>query len=264
MIFAKLQYLLPKKLLSRLVGIAAKTENRLVSQLFIGLICLFYPINLQEAARTRRQDYRSFNDFFTRRLRDGIRPVSGLISSPADGTVASLGEVTEGTLIQAKGQTYLLSELLAQSDVTAFEGGSFITIYLAPHNYHRVHAPVSADLHSATYVPGDLFSVSRSTARHIPNLFARNERLVCRFRGERGPMAAVLVGAMIVAGIKPVWLDEPYRPGLGVTTEMKQSFVQGEELGQFEMGSTVVLVFSDPVPFNVAEGDTVQYGQPIA
>lgn len=263
MIFANFQRLLPKHLMSRLVGLAASSENRLISQLFIGVICLFYPIDLSEAVRTRRGDYVSFNDFFTRQLRPGIRPVSGKVSSPADGTVASLGQISDGTLIQAKNQTYPLSALLAQQDVTEYEGGSFITIYLAPHNYHRVHAAAAGELHSATYVPGDLFSVSRTTARHIPGLFARNERLVCRFRGTDGPHATVLVGAMLVAGIKPVWLDRQYKPGVHITTGMKRSFSQGDELGQFQMGSTVILVFSEPLTFTVSEGDLVRYGQAI-
>ena len=261
--FALLQRLLPKHLLSRLVGLLAESELPPVRWLFINVVCLFYDIDLTEADRGRRSDYRSFNDFFTRALKPGVRPVSGSVSSPADGTVAALGRIDRGTLIQSKNHTYSLAKLLARDDAGLFEGGSFITIYLAPHNYHRVHAACPGELHHTTYVPGELFSVNDSTARHLPDLFARNERLVCRFRTASGPQATVLVGAMLVAGIKPVWLDRPYRPRLHVTTEMKRRFSQGEELGQFQMGSTVILVFSQPRDFCVSVGDTVRYGEPL-
>lgn len=264
MIFSLIQQLLPKHLLSRIVGKVAASETPWVKSCFIRCICLLYPIDMSEAERTHLSQYKSFNDFFTRTLKPGARPISGDYCSPADGKVAASGTVHKNTLIQSKGHSYSLVTLLGDRKVEQFEGGSFMTIYLAPHNYHRVHVPITSELHQTTYIPGDLFSVSQSSAASIPNLFARNERLVCRFRTPHGDMAEVLVGAMIVAGIKPVWLAEPYLPRLQVRTEMKQSFVQGAELGQFQMGSTVILVFSRQLNLLVKEGDTVQVGQPIA
>ena len=164
---------------------------------------MLYKIDLGEAQREKTSDYRSFNDFFTRSLKPGSRAIGGTVSSPADGTVAALGNIDGDTLIQSKNHSYSLAKLIASNDIDDFSAGSFITIYLAPHNYHRVHAPWTGELHHATYVPGDLFSVNQSTALHLPHLFARNERLVCRFRTDAGPAVAVLVGAMLVAGIKP-------------------------------------------------------------
>ena len=260
--FVLLQKLLPKHLLSRIVGAIAGSENRLVKSLFINIFCLFYRIDMNEAERETRSEYRSFNDFFTRALKPGARPIHGKVSSPADGTVAALGRVTDGTIIQSKKHNYRITDLLAE-ETDEFNGGSFITIYLAPHNYHRVHVSRTSELHRTCYVPGELFSVNLNTANNLPGLFARNERLVCRFRTGDGALAQVLVGAMLVAGIKPVWLNEAYKPRLEVATELKQMFQQGEELGQFEMGSTVILLFSQAVEFSVAEGDTVKVGQSL-
>ncbi|MBT5156248.1 MAG: phosphatidylserine decarboxylase [Gammaproteobacteria bacterium] len=262
-VFAFLQRLIPKHLLSRIVGSVAKSESPLISSLFINIFCMLYRIDLGEAQREKASTYRSFNDFFTRSLKPGMRTIQGTVSSPADGTVAALGNIDGNTLIQSKNHSYSLAKLLASNDIEDFARGSFITIYLAPHNYHRVHVPWTGELHHTTYVPGDLFSVNQSTALHLPDLFARNERLVCRFRTDTGPTAAVLVGAMLVAGIKPVWLDEAYTPRLQITTKMKRVFQQGDELGQFEMGSTVILVFKERMTFSVKEGETVKYGQSI-
>ena len=262
--FSLLQRLLPKHLLSRIVGFVAASETPWIKNCFIRFICLCYPIDLSEAERTEISQYRSFNDFFTRSLKSGARPIQGDYCSPADGMVAASGTVNQNTLIQSKGHTYSLTRLLGDRKTAQFEGGSFMTIYLAPHNYHRVHVPVAAELHQTTYIPGNLFSVNQTSAASIPNLFARNERLVCRFRTEHGDMAEVLVGAMLVAGIKPVWLDEPYLPRVQVRTEMKRPFAQGAELGQFQMGSTVILVFARHLDFLVKQGDAVKVGQPIA
>lgn len=260
--FVLLQRVLPKHLLSRLVGWLAASEVGFIKSSFINVICLFYDIDLTEADRTNRRDYRSFNDFFTRSLQPGARPISGKVCSPADGTVAALGHIDGDTLIQSKKHAYSLQTLLAD-DTGDFTGGSFITIYLAPHNYHRVHVPCTAELHSTSYLPGELFSVNQNTANNLPDLFAKNERLVCRFRTGDGPMAEVMVGAMLVAGIQPVWLDRPYKPRLEVATEMKRMFHQGDELGQFQMGSTVILLFSQRTGFSVTEGQEVRMGQAL-
>lgn len=257
------QYLLPKHLLSRLVGRIAASERPWIKSTFINIFCLFYRISLEEAERQNRSDYKSFNDFFTRSLRPGARQMSGKIVSPADGTVAAMGRIDGNTLIQSKKHNYTVEALLADNDIESFDGGMFITIYLAPHNYHRVHAPQTAELYQATYVPGDLFSVNLRTTRHVPGLFARNERLVCRLRTVEGEMALVMVGAMLVAGIKPVWLDHAYQPRLQIASEMRQTFSRGAEIGHFEMGSTVILLFPKAERFRVKIGDTVQVGQPL-
>jgi phosphatidylserine decarboxylase len=262
-VFVFLQRLLPKHLLSRLVGFVAASEVNLVKSAFIRIFCHFYTIDLSEAERESPKDYRSFNDFFTRALKPGARGISGDVCSPADGTVAALGHLSGDTIIQSKSHNYSVNTLLADN-TDEFSGGSFITIYLAPHNYHRVHVPCDGTLLKATYVPGDLFSVNQVTANQLPGLFARNERLVCRFSRTEGNMAVVMVGAMLVAGIKPTWAEKPFKPRLQVNIEMKQTFRQGEELGQFMMGSTVILLFPERLDFTVAEGDLVSMGQAIA
>ena len=262
--FAALQRLLPKHLLSRLFGRLAASENRRLKASLINSFCFCYRINLSEAERSSKSGYRSFNDFFTRALKPGVRPVAGRISSPADGRVAALGPIRQGMLIQSKNHAYPLEQLLGAANADEFEGGSFITIYLAPHNYHRVHMPFTGELHHAVYIPGSLFSVNRATAARLPNLFAENERLVCRFHTGSGPAAIVLVGALLVAGIRPVWRDSPYHPGRQVITEMRQTLEQGAELGRFEMGSTVILASASPLQFAVSEGDEVLYGAGIA
>ena len=260
--FTLVQKLLPKHLLSRLVGYLATCEIVVIKTLFINLFCLFYRVNMNEAQRTNKNDYQNFNDFFTRPLKEGLRPIHGRFSSPADGTVAALGNIKDNTLIQSKKHSYSVQELLAD-DTDDFANGSFITIYLAPHNYHRVHTPCAAELQRAAYIPGELFSVNQSTAENLPNLFARNERLVCRFDTDDGAMAQVLVGAMLVAGIKPVWLDSIYEPRLTATDNMQQSYKQGEELAQFQMGSTVILLFKTPLTFAFKQGDPIKVGQAL-
>lgn len=261
--FVLLQRLLPKRLLSRLAGALANSRGGLVKGLLINVFCLFYKVDLSEAVRQKKSDYLSFNDFFTRSLKPGARPVQGRISSPADGKVATLGRVNEGTIVQAKGVDYALAMLLGEEDCSRFDGGSFITIYLAPHNYHRFHLPYKGLLHRAHYFPGKLFSVGPATAKHQPNLFARNERLVSQFTAADGQYAYVAVGALLVAGIKPVWRDKPYKLGQETETLLKRSFAQGEEFGQFELGSSVILVFDWALDFAVEAGQPVRMGQPL-
>ena len=260
--FILLQKLLPKHLLSRIIGHIAASENKLVKTIFINLFCLFYDIDISEAQRTNKHDYLNFNDFFTRSLKEGARPIHGRISSPADGIVAAMGNISENILIQSKKHKYTTQKLLDE-DTNEFNGGSFITIYLAPHNYHRVHVPRTAELYKASYIPGELFSVNISTVEKVPKVFTRNERLVCKFKTEDGPMAEILVGAMLVAGIKPIWQSSPYEPRIEVRMELKHQFKQGDELGQFQMGSTVILLFSEPLDFIVKQGDQIRMGQAI-
>lgn len=263
-LIVNLQRLLPHHLLSRVVGYLANSQLSIIKSTFIRVFCFFYGVNLDEAERSSIDSYKTFNDFFTRSLKPGLRPVAGTICSPADGTVAAFGRIHDGLMIQSKGHEYSLATLLAEQPSEDFLGGSFITIYLAPHNYHRVHVPCMGELSRATYIPGRLFSVNERTTRHLPGLFTKNERLVCRFTDKSDAMFLVMVGAMLVAGIRPVWLDHPYQPRLHIESEMKQQFEQGDELGQFEMGSTVILVFDRPVEFQVKEGQPILYGEQIA
>ena len=259
-----LQWLLPQQLLGRLAGRLAGSRTAWVKRALIGAFCRCYAVDLGEAARPRQADYASFNDFFTRELKPGARPVQGKVCSPADGTVAALGRVAgDASIIAAKGQGYSLPALLGEADASRFAGGSFITLYLAPHQYHRFHLPCAAELRRTRYLPGALFSVNPATVRHRRGLFARNERLVAHFACAQGELAYVMVGALLVAGIKPVWRAAPYPPGRECRETLKRRFAQGEELGQFQMGSTVVLVFERALDFAVRAGQAVKMGQAL-
>ena len=266
-LFVFLQKLMPQQLLSRMAGRMANSENYLVKEAFIRLFCLFFPVNLQESERTQIQDYRSFNDFFTRSLGEGARPIAGHLCSPADGLVAALGNLHAGQLLQAKGIEYSLDKLLAETP--QFKRGSFITIYLAPHNYHRVHAPCQSELITAKYIPGRLFSVNQTTATKVPDLLVTNERLVCQLRtnpgraSDGGTIYCIMVGALLVASITPVWTSVPCRSGLEVDTGRGMKFEQGDEIGYFQMGSTVVLVFDQEMDFIIEAGQAIKLGQPL-
>lgn len=250
--FIVFQYFIPQHWLSRLVGYLAACEIKWLKNTFIKLFIQKFGINMQEAARTQPEDYASFNDFFTRELAPDVRPIAenAKVVSPADGCVSQLGLIEHGRIFQAKGQDFSLAELLGGDSAlaTEFAEGSFNTIYLSPKDYHRVHMPVSGTLRKTIYVPGDLFSVNQTTAENVPRLFARNERLVAIFDTEHGPMAMVLVGAMIVAAIETVWAGR-ITPMLRKvkTTDFSQpqaiSLKQGDEMGRFLLGSTVILCF---------------------
>lgn len=254
LLFILMQYLLPQHLLSRLVGRIADCEVPWVKNTFINWFRQRYQIDLSEAADPDPTSYASFNAFFTRALHAGARPVdTGLdaVVSPADGVVSQAGPIADGRILQAKGQTYSALELLGGDPALAerFHNGVFSTIYLAPRDYHRVHMPIAGTLRQMTYVPGQLFSVNKVTADNVPRLFARNERLVCVFDTACGPMAVVLVGAMIVAGIETVWAGQVAPPPRRITTVRYDlpgapvHLEKGAELGRFKLGSTVVLLF---------------------
>ncbi|MEE2023982.1 MULTISPECIES: archaetidylserine decarboxylase [Alkalimonas] len=252
-----LQYILPKHLISRLVGYLAAARLGFFSHLLIKLFIKAYKIDMTEAKFEQAREYRSFNEFFTRPLKDGIRPLADaadIIAHPVDGTISQLGPITDGKLVQAKNHDYSLQSLLGGEAETAapFLGGLFATIYLAPKDYHRIHMPVSGTLREMIYVPGDLFSVNPLTAENVPNLFARNERVVTIFDTELGPMALVLVGATIVASIETVWAGT-ITPPTGKTVHRWQypatgptavRLEKGAEMGRFKLGSTVVLAFA--------------------
>lgn len=248
--FIILQYLLPQHLLSRLVGKLAECRLPWLKNLLIRRFITQYKVDMSEAVESAPEAYANFNAFFTRALKDGARPIADApVVCPADGAISQLGEVNRGRIFQAKGQDYSLQTLLGDDKaLTAeFDGGSFATIYLSPRDYHRVHMPVDGTLRSMTYVPGKLFSVNTTTAENVRSLFARNERAICVFDTEFGPMAMILVGAMIVAGIETVWDGQVAPPPRQLTTrsypQEAPTLKKGEEMGRFKLGSTVILLF---------------------
>lgn len=254
-LFIASQYVIPQHLLSRAVGWLARCEINWIKNPLISLFVGQFNVNMAEAKRQQPEQFRHFNDFFTRELIDGMRPIDeaeqGLVS-PADGAVSQLGTINNGRIFQAKGQDYSLIELLGGDTqrANAFMGGEFATIYLSPKDYHRVHMPDTGTLREMIYVPGDLFSVNKTTAENVPRLFARNERLVCIFDTDNGPIAMVLVGAMIVAAIETVWagLITPPKRELKVTDyrdPQPVTLAKGNEMGRFLLGSTVILCFPE-------------------
>lgn len=275
--FIGLQYLLPQHALSRLVGAIARSR---IGFLRAGLIRAFlshYPVDLAEAAEPDPRRYLSFNDFFTRRLRTGARAFESdarAAACPADGAVSQAGRITGDTILQAKGLHYPVSSLLGGDAALAaeFAGGEFATIYLAPHNYHRVHMPLAGTLRSARFVAGDLFSVNAATAASVPGLFTRNERIACAFDTAQGPMAVVLVGALFVGSMSLAWCG-PVRPaGAARIRDLPVhdpliALDRGAELGWFNMGSTVVVLFGPSGPrleADIREGQSVRVGQRLA
>lgn len=253
--FIILQYLLPQHLLSRLVGKLAETDIPWLKDLLIGRFIKQYRVNMDEAKDPDPRHYANFNAFFTRALKSDARPIcedADAIACPADGAISQIGKITGGRIFQAKGQDYSLLALLGGDREAAalFENGSFATVYLSPRDYHRVHMPLSGTLRSMSYIPGALFSVNTTTAENVQGLFARNERAVCLFDTEAGPMALILVGAMIVAGIETVWDGQIAPPPKGIkTTDYSQGareihLQKGEEMGRFKLGSTAIVLFA--------------------
>lgn len=254
-VFTSLQQVIPQHLLSRLVGKLAASHNRLIKNTFITWFVKQYQVDLSEAKIETANGFSTFNDFFTRELKEGRRDISrapNTIASPADGAISEIGKVELGSLMQAKGQYYSLAQLLAGNaeQCNRYMDGVFATIYLSPKDYHRVHMPLDGTLKNMTYVPGDLFSVNQATANHIPGLFARNERLICEFSSPQGDFIMILVGAMIVAGIETVWAGDvaPVKPVLKTTDFSNLKSIElkkGEEMGRFKLGSTVILLFQE-------------------
>ncbi len=248
---------MPKHLISRLVGkLAAAKMGWFTTQLISAFIKAF-DINMQEAKLKRASDFETFNDFFTRELEDGARTIDNSANTlcyPVDGAISQQGDIIDGCLIQAKGFNYSLTTLLGGDPKTAapFQGGKFSCIYLAPKDYHRIHMPMAATLREMIYVPGELFSVNPLTARNVPNLFARNERVVALFETACGPFAMVLVGATIVASIETTWAGTITPPaGTDIfrwqyPTEGNEAihFEKGDEMGRFKLGSTVISTFA--------------------
>lgn len=249
--FILFQHIAPQHALSRFAGRLAASERAWFKNALIRRFAAAYHVDMEEAAREISQ-FKSFNDFFTRELKPQARPLadaSQFILSPADGAVSQLGRIEGGRIFQAKGRHFTAAELLGGDEAAAkrFEGGAFITIYLSPRDYHRVHMPAAGRLQATTYCPGDLFSVNQATAEGVDRLFARNERLACLFDGPDGSFASVMVGAMIVAGIDTVWPHRFTGHDKALVREdfsaAAHDFAAGDEMGRFYLGSTVVLLF---------------------
>jgi phosphatidylserine decarboxylase len=251
-----MQYAMPKHFISRMVGKLAAAKAGGLTTALIKLFIKQYKIDMSEAKYPDPAHYKTFNEFFTRPLKEGIRPLaeeSDIIAHPVDGSISQLGDVVDGQIIQAKGHDYSLQALLGgkEEDTAPFLGGKFATIYLAPKDYHRIHMPVDGTLSKMIYVPGDLFSVNPLTAQNVPNLFARNERVVAIFETEIGPLAMVLVGATIVASIETIWAGTVTPPAgkdvfswnYPTTGDNAITLKKGEEMGRFKLGSTVILAW---------------------
>ena len=253
-LFAAFQYIIPKRALSRLIYSVMRTESPAFKRVLIRSFLSGYRVNMAEAVQSDPFAYRSFNEFFTRPLRPGARtiaPGEDIIVSPVDGTVSQAGPLHGDAIIQAKGIQYSALELLAgDADAAdAYRDGNFTCIYLAPYNYHRIHMPFSGRLRKTVYVPGDLFSVNAATARAVPRVFARNERVICEFDTSIGRMAVILVGALFVGSMETVYAGEINPPprrqkqAIPIAKGLGQTLTKGAELGRFNMGSTVVLLF---------------------
>ena len=248
--FLAFQYAAPKRLLTNAAGLLADRRLGWLTTFIIGRFISRYGIDMDIAAKEKAGDYETFNSFFTRALKDGARPVDSDPESvvfPVDGTVSQSGTVTQGRIIQAKGFDYSLNTLLGgDRRISApFQDGTFVTIYLSPKDYHRVHIPFDGKLKKTVFVPGKLYSVNPLTASSINSLFAINERLICIFETAFGDMAVVLVGATIVGSMETVW-DGTAR---GKKVEVRDFsdkdivFGKGDEIGRFKLGSTVICVF---------------------
>src|ERR1700730_14313220 len=249
-LFVWFQYLLPQHLVSRLILAATRVRTAWFKNLTIRWFLKLYRVDMSEAAESDPYRYGSFNEFFTRALKDGARAMASdarEIASPVDGCVSEAGKIDRDRLLQAKGRDYRLTELLAaQPWAGRFEGGSFATIYLAPFNYHRVHMPLLGELKETVYVPGRLFSVNAATAQHVPGLFARNERILMLFESGAGQFALVMVGALNVGSMATVWAGDITPAARRVVARVPApptTLEQGAELGRFNMGSTVILLF---------------------
>lgn len=275
-----IQYLLPKHFLSRLVGKFAAAQAGAITTIAIKWFIKRYRIDMNEALEPKPEAYKTFNAFFTRALKPGIRPISeqsNILVHPVDGTISQLGTITDNRIVQAKGHDYSILTLLGNQheDANRFQDGSFATIYLAPKDYHRIHMPIKGTLSKMTYVPGELFSVNPLTAQHVPGLFARNERVIALFETDIGPLAMVLVGATIVASIETVWAGTITPPTTSLFTrtyptcgDKAITLEKGQEMGRFKLGSTVIMLLGkDAIAHfstNATPGTITRMGQTFA
>jgi len=281
------QHLLPKQALTSLTGMAARAQGGAATTAVIRWFIGRYGVNMAEALNPDPAAYATFNDFFTRALKPGARPLAQAdLLCPVDGAISQFGAIEGERIFQAKGHSYTATQLLGGDSALAahFHGGHFATLYLSPKDYHRIHMPCAGRLLRMIHVPGELFSVNPATARGVPGLFARNERVVCVFDGPHGVWVNVLVGATIVGSMATVWhgVVNPPRPGMvrdwryigqntepntEPNTEQNIELAQGAEMGRFLLGSTVVLLFPNgPLRFNPAwtPGRAIRMGEVMA
>ncbi len=248
------QYIMPQLYLTQLAGWFAQQKWGAVTHFVIKVFAKKYNVDMSEAKKENFSDYESFNQFFIRELKDDARKINEnptALCLPADGRVSQIGHIDDERLLQAKGHFFSLSDLLAGDEelVNTFKNGEFATIYLSPRDYHRVHMPCDATLRKMIYVPGDLFSVNPFLAEHVPNLFARNERVICVFDTAFGPMVQILVGATITASMSTVWagvINPPRTGEVKVWTYQGDNTIKltkGQEMGAFQLGSTVINLF---------------------
>lgn len=272
-----LQYIAPKQLLTAAAGKLAHWQAGRLTTAFIGWFVRKYQVNMEEAVNGDLTSYVSFNQFFTRPLKPGARVLAdNAFVCPVDGCISQFGQIVQGQIFQAKGHQYSAQALVGGDATLAarFDHGSFACLYLSPKDYHRIHMPCDGTLLQMTYVPGDLFSVNPLTAANVPGLFARNERVVCTFNSaQHGQFVLVLVGATIVGSMATVWHDakdriiNPPRPGKVVKWDYSDSNIhlkQGEEMGRFLLGSTVVMLFEkDMLTFNTSwhPGKPIRLGE---
>ena len=246
-----MQHLLPKQLLTRFAGRVAEMRGGAVTRAIIRNFIARYGVNMDEAADPRPEAYPTFNEFFTRALRPGVRPIADApLVCPVDAAISQFGPIEHDQIFQAKGHSYSTTALVGGDEALArqFDHGHFATLYLSPRDYHRIHMPCEGRLTRMIYVPGDLYSVNPLTARHVPGLFARNERVVCVFETAHGPFVNVLVGATIVGSMATVWHGVVNPPRTREVREWRydgQDIVlcKGQEMGRFLLGSTVVMLF---------------------
>jgi phosphatidylserine decarboxylase len=269
------QYLLPKQALTALAGRFARARLGGLTTWAIRRFVACYQVNMAEAANPDITAYPTFNEFFTRALKDGVRPLSDApLICPVDGAISQFGAIEQDQIFQAKGHHYSTTALVGSDAQLAvqFQDGHFATLYLSPRDYHRIHMPAAGRLTRMIHVPGELFSVNPTTARGVPGLFARNERVVCVFEGASGPFVLVLVGATIVGSMATVWHGVVTPPRSGALREWRYDkerieLAQGEEMGRFLLGSTVVMLFpKGPLAFNPAwqAGGPVRLGEAMA
>lgn len=268
------QYVLPQHALTAIVYKLTRNETRWFKNLLINVFIMLFRVNMQEAEKPFADNYVSFNDFFTRQLKTGSRDWSLSIThiiSPVDGLISQLGKIDESYLFQAKGKEYSLLQLLSGNEALSqtFRQGTFATLYLSPRDYHRIHMPVSGELTSSTYIPGKLFAVNKAAVATVDGVFAMNERYVSVFDTEHGKMALIMVGALFVGSMETIWAGQitPASERVLKSTNHEQENIQlqqGEELGRFNMGSTVILLFEqDRINWleNLGADDPIQVGQ---
>ena len=265
-----LQYLIPQHLLSKLMFRFARIEVVWIKNSLTRWFIKKYQVNLDEAESANVEDYVSFNEFFSRRLKPKSRPISSaIVVAPVDGIVSQSGYIKNSQIIQAKGHHFDVSQLLAGESLPKLENGQFSTIYLSPKDYHRVHMSFDAKLVSMRYVPGSLFSVNQNTVNKVNGIFARNERLVCRFKTSFGEVVFVLVGAIFVGSMQTSWqgqITPPYGKLVKLYDYSDKEFElnKGDELGRFNMGSTVIILLPEGAPeLKLHSGQVLRMGQSV-